>query len=112
MITLLSGRRVLGMAQYLIEIVSKWLHRERDARLVLHNQLQHHLVEVRPMKPAIPSGDVNDLGRGLLIAVVAPIDMKARAIEMGKAGCKAQALGSRRGQKALEFRHPVSIERI
>jgi hypothetical protein len=38
------------------------------------------------MVAAIPSGDMHDVGLGLLIAVVAPIDMKARAIKMGKAG--------------------------
>jgi hypothetical protein len=43
-------------------------------------------------------------------AVVAPIDMNARALEMGIAGCTAHALGSRSGQKAVEFRHLVRRE--
>jgi len=28
---------------------------------MLHDQLQHDLVEVRPMIPAIPAGEVHDL---------------------------------------------------
>jgi hypothetical protein len=93
-------------------VATERLHQERDACLVLHHQLHHHVVEVRPMILAITSSDVQDRGLGLLLTVVEPLDMNARAIEMGNAGCQAQALGSRRSQKAVEFRHPVSIERI
>ena len=64
------------------------------------------------MIPAIPSGDVHDLFLGLLVAVVAPIDMKARAIEMGKVGRKAQTLGRGSGYEAVEFRDPIVVERI
>ena len=46
------------------------------------------------MIPAIPSGDVNDLFLGFLVAVVAPIDMKARRVEMDHSGGKPQALGA------------------
>jgi hypothetical protein len=38
---------------------------------MLHDQLQHDLVEVRPMIPAIPAGEVHDLSLGRLVAVVA-----------------------------------------
>jgi hypothetical protein len=64
------------------------------------------------MIPAVPSGNVHDLFLRLFVAVVASIDMHARAIEMGNAGCKAQALGSRRGQEAVACHHPVSIESL
>jgi hypothetical protein len=55
---------------------------------------------------------MNNLFLRLLVAVVAPIDVKTRAIEMGKAGRKAQALGSGRGHEAVEFGDPIGIERI
>jgi hypothetical protein len=58
------------------------------------------------MIPAVPSGDVHDLCFGFFIAVVAPIDMKARAIQMAKAGRKTQALSSGRGNQAVELVTP------
>lgn len=64
------------------------------------------------MVPAIPSSDMHDLVLRLLVTVVASIDMKTRAIEMGKAGGKVQALGSGRGYEAVEFGHPRDRERI
>jgi hypothetical protein len=64
------------------------------------------------MIPAIVSGDVSDLFLGFLIAVVAPIDMKARRVEMDNAGCKTQALGSGCRKEAVEFGHPIGIEGI
>ena len=38
------------------------------------------------MIPAITAGDVHDLCFGFLVAVVAPIDMNARRVEMDNAG--------------------------
>jgi hypothetical protein len=62
------------------------------------------------MIPAVPPGDVHDLGFGFFVAVVASIDMKARAIQMAKAGYEPQALRSGGGNQAVEFGHPVGIE--
>src|SRR5439155_18423918 len=56
------------------------LHQDVNARLMLHNQFQHDLVEVRPMIPAVPSGDVHDLVLGLLVAIVAPIDRRLEGL--------------------------------
>jgi hypothetical protein len=64
------------------------------------------------MVPAITAGDVHDLFYGLFVAIVAPIDMQARAIEMGKAGRKAHVLGSRSGHETVKFVHPIGIESI
>src|SRR5688572_19764702 len=64
------------------------------------------------MIPTVPSGNVNDLFLRLFVAVVASIDMKARAIEMGKARRKAQARGSGSSHEAVEFGYPISIKRI
>ena len=49
---------------------------------------------------------------GCLLAVVAPIDMKARRDQMDEAGCKLQALGSGCHREAVEFDHPLGIEGI
>src|SRR5215471_1730343 len=64
------------------------------------------------MVPTVPPRDVNHLCLRCLITVVAPIDMKARAIEMGKAGCKPQAFGCCHRNETVEFSDPIAIERI
>src|SRR6516162_11481004 len=93
-------------------IATEGLHQDRNARLVLDNQLPHDLVQVWPMVAAIPAGDMYDVVLGLLVAVIAPIDMKAGAIQMGKAGRKAQALGRRRRNETVECGDAIAIERI
>jgi hypothetical protein len=77
---------------------------------MLDHQLQHDLVQVGPMIPAVAPRDVNDLGFGLLFTVITSIHMKAPTVEMGKAGCKAQTLGGGRRYQTVEFCHPVVIE--
>ena len=76
------------------------------------NQVEHHLVEVWPLIPTVAAGDVHNMLLRLLVTIVAAIDMKTRAIEMGKARRKAQALGSGRGNEAVELRDASSIEGI
>jgi len=79
---------------------------------MLHHQLSHDVVEVRAMIPAITAGDGHDLCHGRLVAVVAPIDMKACASEMSQAGRKAQVLGSRSGNETVKFGHPLGLEGV
>ena len=55
---------------------------------------------------------MNDLRVGLLVAVVAPVDMKTGAIEMGKTGRQSEALGRGSGNEAVERRDVSSIEGI
>jgi hypothetical protein len=64
------------------------------------------------MIPAVPPGDVHDPFLGFFITVVAPIDMKAGAIEMGKAGCKAQTLGRVSGDETVECGHARGLEGV
>ena len=85
---------------------------ERNASLVLDDQLQHDLIQIGPMIPAVALGDVHNLGVRGRIAVLATITMKARTVEMGKAGRKAQTLGGRRRYETVEFRYPVVLEGI
>jgi hypothetical protein len=85
---------------------------ERNASLVLDDQLQHALMQIGPMIPAVALGDVHNLGVRGRIAVLATITMKARTVEMGKAGRKAQTLGGRRRYETVEFRYPVVLEGI
>jgi hypothetical protein len=66
---------VAGMA-------TEWLHQQRDSRLVLHKHIQHDLVEVGAMIPAIASRDVYDMGIGLLGTIVAAINVETRAVQM------------------------------
>jgi hypothetical protein len=47
---------------------------------------------------------------GLFIAVVASIDMKARVIQMAKAGRKTQGLSSSRGHETVASGHPIGRE--
>jgi hypothetical protein len=53
--------------------------------VVLDAQLEHHVVEVGPIIPAIPPRAVHDLFRRLLAAVIVTIDVEAGAIKMRKA---------------------------
>jgi hypothetical protein len=62
------------------------------------------------MIPAVSLGDVHDLCSGLFVAVVASIDMNARAIQMAKAWRKTEALSSARGNQAVELSYPIGIE--
>ena len=64
------------------------LHQHRNTSLVLHHQLQHHLVEVGAMIPAIAAGDVHDLFVWSLSAIIPAIDMETRRIEMAERGCQ------------------------
>src|SRR5215813_5175106 len=93
-------------------IATERLHQQRDASLMLHHQVQHDLIEIRAMIPAIAASNVNDVGVRLLPTIVAAIDVKAGAIEMGKGRGQPQTLGSRGGNETTEFRHPILIQRI
>ena len=72
--------------------------------MVFDKQVEPHLVQVWPLIPTVAAGDVHERRLGLLVTLVAAIDMKTRALEMGKARRKAQALGSGSGNEAVELR--------
>ena len=65
-------------------VATEGLHQEGNARLGLDNEVEHDLVEVRAMIPAVALGDVDDLLIGRRRAVRAAIDMETGTIEMGK----------------------------
>jgi hypothetical protein len=95
-----------------LPIAIEGLHQHGDTGLVVNNQVEHHLVEVWALIPTVATGDVNDMLLRRLVTVVAPIDMKTGTVEMGKAGRKAQALGRRSGNEAVEFGHAHGVQRI
>jgi hypothetical protein len=96
----------------ILTIATQGLHQHRDTALVLHHQLQHHLVEVRAMIPTIAVGDVHDLFVRRLCAVIAAIDMKTRRIEMAERARQPQPRSRRGGNEAVEGRHPKVVEGI
>jgi hypothetical protein len=85
-------------------------HRRLLAMQVAH--IDFLVVEVRPMIPTVAVRHVNAMLVGLFSAVVAAIDVEARAIEMRKRRGEAQALGSGGGHETIESRDPVRIERV
>jgi hypothetical protein len=91
-------------------VATAWLHQAGDTRLMRHHQRHHDLISGRPMIPARTAGDGHDLCLGCLGAVVAPIDMNARRVEMDQAGCKPQTRGSGCRKEAVECGHPRGIE--
>src|SRR6266496_4042968 len=93
-------------------IAAERLHQHGNACLVLDNQRQHDLVEVRAMIATIALGDVHNLFCGLLVAVIATIDMKARRVEVRRGGSQAQTLGSAYRNETIECRYPIGIEGI
>jgi hypothetical protein len=80
--------------------------------LVFNDHLQHDVVEIRAMISAIALGDVHDVLRGLIVAVIATIDMAPGAIEMRQARRQAQARSGCGSKEAGEFRHPIVGERL
>jgi cytochrome b len=70
--------------------------------VVLDNQVQHHLVELRAMIPAGATRDVHDRLCGLLITVIAAIHVKAGAIEMRKSRGEPKTLRSGGGNETVE----------
>jgi hypothetical protein len=97
--------RIAGMA-------TAWLHQHGDARLVFHDPVEHHLIEVRAMISAVALGDMDDMGVWLLPTVGAAINMQARAIQMDNAGCSPEALGSGGRHERREFCTSVGVEGI
>jgi hypothetical protein len=91
-------------------VATERFHQDGDTGWMLDDQLPHDLVAVRSMLPAGAPGHVDDRCRGLLVAVVAPIDMNPGAIAMRNAGRKAQARRSGRGHEAGECGHSIAIE--
>ena len=88
------------------------LQQERNARLLRRAALHQDVVEVRPVIPAVPSGNGHALFLRLLVAVVRRLDLQARALERGKAGRKAQARGRGSGHEAVAFGAPRGLERL
>ena len=72
---------------------------ERHAGWRLAPQSPQDWVHVRPMIPAVPSGEVDALGFGRFGAVVASIDLHAYALQRAHAGHQTQGLS--RGLSAL-----------
>jgi hypothetical protein len=93
-------------------IATEGLHQHGNPRLVFHNQVEHHVVEVGPMIAAVASRDMNDLFIRLLATVVAPIDMEAGAIQMGQGRCQPEALSGRDRNETVEVCHASRIERV
>ena len=62
-------------------MATQGLHQHRHTSLVLHHQLQHHLVEVGAMIPARAAGEAHDLCVRSLSAVIPAIDMDTRRLE-------------------------------
>jgi hypothetical protein len=93
-------------------MATEGLHQDRNASLVLDHQLQHHLIQVRPMIPAVAAGEVNTLRLGLLLTVITAVDVNARAIERHKGRGSSQTFRRGGGHETVEFRHSIVIEGV
>jgi hypothetical protein len=62
------------------------------------------------MISAVALGDMDDMFIGLLPTVLAAIDVKAGALEMGNGGRSPEALGRGGGNERVEFRHAIVVE--
>lgn len=96
----------------LTALATQRLHQERHARLVLDEQLPQDLVQIGSMIPAGAAGQGHNVGVRGLLAVLAPSNLQARTVEMGKAGRQAQTRGGRRRSEPVECRHPGGKEAI
>ena len=75
-------------------IATERLHQQRDAGLVLHDQVQPDVIQAAPMSATVAAGDVHHVRVRLLDTVIAPIDVEAGAVEMGKGRGQPQALAA------------------
>jgi hypothetical protein len=88
------------------------LHESRTARVGLDDPCPPDVVEVRAMLSTRARGPVNDVCSGWLVAVIAPIDMNARAVEGQRKWTQAPTLGGRRRDETREGCHPIVIQGI
>jgi hypothetical protein len=88
------------------------LHQHGNARWVLDDQLQHDLVKVLAMISTVALGDVHDWFRRWLVAVIAPIDMKARIVKVHIGWAQMQTFSGSRRDETIECCHPIVIEGI
>jgi hypothetical protein len=88
------------------------LHQDRNASLVLDHQLQHPVIQVRPMIAAVAAGDVKNRRLGLLLTVITAVDVNARAIERHNGRGSSQTFRRGGGHEAVEGRHPIGIEGV
>jgi hypothetical protein len=93
-------------------IATKWLYQHGSAGLVLDDRRQHDLVKVRAMIPPVALGDVHDSFSRGLVAVIAPIDMKARRVKMHMGGAQVRTLGGSRRDETIECSHSTVIKGI
>jgi hypothetical protein len=100
-----NGRRLAGMA-------TEWWHQQREPGLVLHHQVQHDLVEVGALSPAVAPRDLPDMGVGLLGTVVAAVDVETRAVQMRKPRGSPQAWRGGDRHKPGAFGHTRALERL
>jgi len=87
-------------------------HQDRHASLVLDHELQHHVIQVRPMISAVAAGEVHHLRLGLLLTVITAVDVNARALERHTGRGSSPTFGRGGGHEAVECRHPIVIEGV
>jgi hypothetical protein len=87
-------------------------HQHGKACWVRDPQRQHDVVEVRAMIATRARGAVHHGCCGLLVAVIATIDMNARRVEVRRGGSQAQTLGSADRHETIACRDPIGIEGI
>jgi hypothetical protein len=97
---------------HITAMATEGLHQDRKASLMLANELQHPLMQVRPMLSAVAAGAVHHRRLGLLLTVIAAVDVTARAIERHNGRGSSQAFRRGGGNEAVECRHPIVIEGV
>jgi hypothetical protein len=93
-------------------VATEGVHQHGKAGRVLNNEVEHDLVEVRAMIPAVALGDVDDLLVGRRRAVIPAINMETGTIEMGKGRSEPSPLRRRCGHQTLQGGDAKVIERI
>ena len=80
------------------------LHEQGEIRVVLHNEVKHHLVEVWAMIAAVTTRAVHHCCSRLLSPLVAAIDLEAGPIEMATVGAsprRCAAVAAMRRESAV-----------
>ena len=93
-------------------ITTEGLQQHGNAGLVLHNEVEHDVVHVRAMIPAVAPRDVDNLLVGRRRAVRTAVDMETGTIEMSKSRREPSPLRRRGGNQTVEGGDAKVIERI
>ena len=88
------------------------VHQQGNSGLPFHDQLQHHLIQIRAVVTAVAAGDLHHAVFRLGFTVVLAVSVKTGGIQMAEATDQTQPLDRLDGQHRIQFIHAVLVQLI